>query len=99
MDLSGRTKVDAYRGGIVRCPACGEIMRRDATASAELEICDACEGLWVDWFDGEVHTVAVEAELARVERGTPLPSRPPDLGAGAGTCPRCSRVLVAELYR
>lgn len=102
MDLPGRMKVDAYRGAAVRCPACGETMRREATPSAELEVCDACEGMWVDWFDGEVHTVAVEAELARVERGTPPPSRPPEpgtgAGVGAGTCPRCSRALVAELY-
>jgi Zn-finger nucleic acid-binding protein len=99
MDLSGRSSSDAYRGAAVRCPACGEPMRRDATASAELEVCDACEGLWVDWFDGEVHTVAVEAEAARVERGTPLPSRPGERSTGTGVCPRCSRPLVSELYR
>lgn len=102
MDLSGRSQ--AYRGAAARCPGCGETMHREATASAELDVCPACEGIWVDWFDGEVHTVAVEAEAARVERGTPLP--PPlgpalhgDAARGSGACPRCARALTTELYR
>jgi formylmethanofuran dehydrogenase subunit E len=36
---------DAYRLAIVRCPSCGEPMRREVTTTAELEVCDACEGL------------------------------------------------------
>ena len=39
------------------------------------------------------------AEAARVERGTPLPGRPSRPPTGSGACPRCTRPLVAELYR
>lgn len=90
---------DAYRAAVLRCPACGEAMRREATTSAEVEVCDACEGLWVGWFDGEVHTLAIEAEAARLDRGTPPPSRPTEPTSGSRTCPRCSRPLALELYR
>ena len=90
---------DAYRAAVLRCPACGEAMRREATTSAEVEVCDACEGLWVGWFDGEVHTLAVEAETARLDRGTPPPSRPTEPASGSRTCPQCSRPLALELYR
>jgi Zn-finger nucleic acid-binding protein len=74
-------------------------MRRETVESTELEVCDVCEGLWVDWFDGEVIAVAIEAEAARLDRGTPPPSRPRTPTTGSGACPRCRRALVAELYR
>jgi Zn-finger nucleic acid-binding protein len=99
MSLSRPASGDAYRLAIVRCPACGEPMRRETTTSAEVEVCDACEGLWVDWFDGAVSTVAMEAEAARLERGTPPPSRPAQPTTGSRTCPRCQRALVGELLR
>lgn len=86
----------AYRDGIVRCPGCASIMRREAVPSAEVDVCDACGGLWVDWFDGEVQTLAAEAEAVRVDRGTPLPSSP---HAERGTCPRCMRGLDADHIR
>ena len=89
----------AYRGAVVRCPACGEVMRAEMTRSAPLEVCDACEGVWLDWFDGEVATVAVEHEAARLDRGSSPPSRPSRVVSGSGACPRCTRPLVAELYR
>jgi hypothetical protein len=73
-------------------------------AEAEVDVCDACGGLWVDWFDGEVRAIAAET----------LRASDPGLGAGAGAakergeprneavavgaCPRCTRQLVAERY-
>jgi Zn-finger nucleic acid-binding protein len=97
MDLSGPGA--AYRSASVRCPGCGAIMRAEHTPTARIDVCDACEGLWVDWFDGDVHAVALEQELARVERGTPLPDRPSARPSGSGVCPHCTQRLVAELYR
>ena len=94
MDLDGRP--EAYRGVVVRCPGCGEPMRPEAVPSAEVDICDACGGLWLDWFDGDVPTLAAEAERAQVDRGTPIPAAPPQ---GPGICPRCVRALVADTYR
>ena len=97
MELSGRGP--AYRGVTVRCPACAEVMRCESVPSAEIDVCDACGGLWVDWFDGEVHTLAAEAEAARVDRGTPLPGIAAQPRGGSGACPRCLRALSPELYR
>ena len=93
------TERSAYREGAVPCPACAALMRVEHTPSGQVEVCDACEGVFIDWFEGEVHAVAVEVEAARRERGTPLPSRasaPPS--SGSKTCPRCQTPLVAELY-
>jgi Zn-finger nucleic acid-binding protein len=89
-----------YRDAPVRCPGCGEGMRPEITTSGTVDVCDACGGSWVDWFDGDVHTIAAETEALRVERGTPLPP-PADLAARPGPmqCPRCARGLTAELYR
>lgn len=95
MDLDDRA--EAYRGLVVRCPGCGEPMRAEPVPSAEVDVCDACGGLWIDWFDGDVSTLAAEAEAARVDRGTPIPSGPPV--GGSGICPRCVRQLVADDYK
>jgi len=100
MDLTGRH--EAYRGSTVRCPACAAPMRVEPVPSAEVDVCDACEGLWIDWFDGEIQTLAVEAEAARSDRVTPpTPLAPPVPGGtgGAPMCPRCQRGLTTELYR
>lgn len=96
MGLEGRGP--AYRGTTVRCPGCGEPMRRDSVPSAEIDVCDACGALWLDWFDGEVHTLATEAEAARIDRGGPPVGRRASLTGGGGACPRCRKPLVPELY-
>ncbi len=77
-------------------------MRVEPTSSADVDVCDACGGMWVDWFDGELHAIAVETEAARVERGTPLPPpalEPSGSNGAVKRCPRCSQLLGAELYR
>lgn len=97
MESSRHTR--AYRERALRCPACDALMRVSATTSAELDVCDACEGVWIDWFEGEVHAVAAEHEAAQLDRGTPPPARPSAPPSGSRTCPRCSRSLTVELYR
>jgi Zn-finger nucleic acid-binding protein len=72
------------------------MMRREIVPSAEIDVCDACGGLWVDWFDGQVLTLAVEAEAARVERGERTTGAG---GMGAAMCPHCRHPLAAELGR
>jgi Zn-finger nucleic acid-binding protein len=94
-DLSGDRS--AYRHGTIRCPGCSEIMRQEPVPSAEVDVCDGCGGLWIDWFDGDIPTLAAEAEAARVDRGTPIPSGPAI--HGNGTCPRCLRALAADTFR
>jgi Zn-finger nucleic acid-binding protein len=74
-------------------------MRMENTQTAEVDVCDACGGMWVDWFDGDVHAIAVEAEILRVERGTPLPPPLGEQPPAPKRCPRCSQILTPELYR
>lgn len=59
-DLTGR--IGGYKGVAIRCPGCGEPMRQHnlEEAKAEVDVCDACGGMWVDWFDGEVRVIATE---------------------------------------
>jgi Zn-finger nucleic acid-binding protein len=83
----------AYRDGVLRCPACGEPMRPEATSGGTIDLCDACGGAWIDWFDGDLRAIAEEAERGR--RDTPLPPQAP-VPRG---CPRCARALEAELLR
>ena len=65
---------------------------------ADVDVCNACQGVWIDWFDGELRAVATET--VRKE----LVGRPTDPGsarnepAATGACPRCTRQLVAEKY-
>ncbi|MDB4944261.1 MAG: hypothetical protein JWP97_3795 [Labilithrix sp.] len=73
-------------------------MHAEPTPQAESEVCDACGGTWIDWFDGEVHAIAAEQEAVRAARGVPLPGRASQPNAGTGACPRCTRALVPELY-
>lgn len=84
-------------------------MRAEPVPSAEVDVCDQCGGLWIDWFDGNIETLATEAEAARVHRGTPPPGvipahaspmrdpRAPSKGSNA--CPRCMQMLIPELYK
>jgi hypothetical protein len=71
---------------------------------SEVDLCDACGGLWVDWFDGEVRVVATEtlrmnesAQSSRPEGAASVPTSRNE-PAAAGACPRCTRQLVAERY-
>lgn len=99
MDITGR--VSGYRGIAVRCPGCAEPMTAQHIAEAEVDVCNACGGMWVDWFDGEVKKVASEVLRGEGERLS-RPSAPTSsLRAEAmatGACPRCTRQLVVERY-
>lgn len=67
---------------------------------AEVDLCDACGGLWIDWFDGEVRTVATATLKASDSAQPSRPEAPSSRNepAAVGACPRCTRQLVAERY-
>jgi hypothetical protein len=76
-------------------------------AKAEVDFCDACGGMWIDWFDGEVRAVATET--LRISDPGPAPAgsepkvataTPRNEATAVGACPRCSptRQLAAERY-
>jgi Zn-finger nucleic acid-binding protein len=107
-NLSGRS--EGYRGVAIRCPGCAEPMRQVslAKADAEVDVCDSCGGLWVDWFDGEVRAIATETlrvsePLIETSSGDAkekdAPKRPSRNEAIAiGACPRCTQQLITERY-
>lgn len=76
-------------------------MRQEPVPSAEVDVCDHCGGLWIDWFDGDIPTLAVEAEAARVQREEARSSAIPSGPAvhANGICPRCTRTLEADTLR
>lgn len=74
-------------------------MTQQALSECEVDVCAACGGIWVDWFDGEVRQVTAEALGAAPippRSETDRPSRNEAIAVGA--CPRCTRQLVAERY-
>lgn len=99
MDITGR--VSGYRGIAVRCPGCAEPMTAHHISEAEVDVCNACGGMWVDWFDGEVKKVATEVlagETERLSRPTPPTSSLRAEAVATGACPRCTRQLAIERY-
>lgn len=101
--LTGRS--EGYRGVAIRCPGCGDPMRQVALteANAEVDVCSSCQGLWIDWFDGELRAIATETLRVESEGGEEAsikePRRPSrNEPAAVGACPRCSRQLITERY-
>jgi len=71
-------------------------MQKLALTETTIDVCEACLGAWVDWFDGDLRGVAAEALLHPVSPTAERPSRNEVLAVGA--CPRCTRQLVAQRY-
>ena len=96
MDITGR--VAGYKGRDVRCPGCAEAMSVERVGEGDVDVCAACGGVWLDWFDGEPREM-----VTRVVEGGVVgrPSAPDALRAEAraiGACPRCGTQLVSERY-
>jgi Zn-finger nucleic acid-binding protein len=56
---------------------------------AEVDLCPTCQGLWVDWFDGELSEVVRASAPVPPDSGRSLTSSQP-------VCPRCTRPLTFE---
>lgn len=104
-NLGGPSGVTGYRGAAVRCPGCAEPMTIESVesngASAEVDVCTSCGGVWIDWFDGEVKRVAsavIASEPARLSRPSAPSSSLRNEAFATGACPRCTRQLVIERY-
>ena len=99
--LAGQHRVAGYRGAAVRCPGCAEPMSIENLADAEVDVCNACGGMWIDWFDGEIKRVAsavVASEPERISRPSVESSSLRNEAFATGACPRCTRQLVIERY-
>jgi Zn-finger nucleic acid-binding protein len=84
----------AYRGEVPRCPACGDALEATPAGAAEIDVCPRCGGLWFDWTDGDL------ASLARkTTRETVGAHGAPGDAAGDGACPRCRDPLGDDTVR
>ncbi len=99
MDLTGRAQ--GYRDLAIRCPGCAEPMTVRPGRDGDLDLCTACGGVWLDWFDGEVRTVANELAATQAA-SSPVASADPSAlrneERATGACPRCATQLVIERH-
>lgn len=80
-----------YRSMPPPCPLCESTMEDRAAADAVVDVCTACNAVWIDWFDGDVATVAGEIDVVKT-----IPAHVSD----KHPCPRCRTELVSErLYQ
>jgi Zn-finger nucleic acid-binding protein len=79
----------SYREHALPCPGCGGVLAPETVGEAVIDVCPACGGIWVDWFDGDLDEMVRGAPTAAAGRGE---------GAGKGECPRCSLPLADERY-
>jgi len=66
-------------------------MKEREARGVVVDICPQCSGLWIDWFDGELVTVASNA--GRIPPGASASE------AGSGDCPKCHVVLTETRYQ
>ena len=82
---------EQYRNAARRCPQCDEVLTAQLSEQAELDWCDSCGGVYVDWMDGSLR------ELAR--QGSPI-STLPDAEEAAlrqgAQCPGCADAMQIE---
>src|SRR5262249_35620894 len=79
-----------YRETALTCPGCRETLDPREVGDAIIDVCPACAGIWVDWFDGDL------VAMVRGAPGVPdarLPER-----EGSSACPRCKAPLAMERY-
>src|SRR4051812_31514461 len=81
------------RGSFLTCPACGGPMGEHGSGDSDdgprFHSCDACHGVWLDWY-GE--------EASRVARSVPPVPRGGPAGRPGGACPRDGAALVERPY-
>jgi len=79
----------SYRDAPLMCPACTHLMEEREAEEALVDVCPACKGIWIEWFDGE---------LGKVARDLPPLSLPVTAApAPQNGCPACKRALHEEV--
>jgi len=68
-----------------------------ALGDAEIDVCRTCRGIWLDWFDGEVTSLARKAR-ERPEIGGATASAVAS-GPREPRCPRCAELLTIDFVR
>jgi Zn-finger nucleic acid-binding protein len=81
--------VTAYREASLGCSGCDAPLEPKEVEGAATDVCAACGGIWIDWFDGD---------LVQLVRGAPPVEATGASRNGTGACPRCHRPLARERY-
>ncbi len=67
-------------------------------AEADVDVCGACQGIWIDWFDGEIGEVTRDVLAMKMPVGGAASELRNEVRA-LGGCPRCHGMqLVVERY-
>ncbi len=66
-------------------------MQERQARSVTVDVCPQCSGLWIDWFDGELATVAAHTG--------PLPAGRARNSDEPGSCPKCRVDLTESSYQ
>ena len=77
-----------YRDARLVCPQCASDLEAAKVGDASIDVCPTCQGIWVDWFDGELPTIARRALLGASN----------DAHGGDQRCPLCRESLANETY-
>lgn len=93
-DGFGPRPVGAYRGEVPRCPACGDALEPTPAGEAEIDVCPRCGGIWFDWTDGDLASLARTATRSTSSGGAPTSD-----ASGDGSCPRCRDPLGDDTVR
>jgi Zn-finger nucleic acid-binding protein len=62
-------------------------MEDRAASDAVVDVCTECSAVWIDWFDGDISTVAGEVDIVKT-----IPQHVSD----KHVCPRCRTELLSE---
>lgn len=81
----------AYRTSAPACPACHLALEPHSLdgGNVVVDLCRRCGGVWIDWEDGDLTTLAREVPPAE---GRAIATN------GPGACPRCHRALEVEVF-
>jgi len=77
-----------YRNAHLVCPLCAADLEATQVGEATIDVCPQCQGIWVDWFDGDLPSIAREVRLKGAEAGQ----------GGDSRCPLCREALAAEVH-
>jgi Zn-finger nucleic acid-binding protein len=82
---------DAYRETTLLCPVCSLALDARMLKDAEVDVCGHCKGIWIDWFDGDLGQVAMQASPMSVPMSVIAP-------ATSAACPHCRRSMTLQPY-
>jgi Zn-finger nucleic acid-binding protein len=83
---------DTYRSTAPVCPGCPGLLEPRALRDVEIDVCESCGGVWFDWFDGELTSLARRARVVGPRVTTPRD----DGRVRDRACPRCLDPLQAD---